>query len=416
MCGQRSSSVVEDALVRVDREQVQVVPAHAPHGAKWEVVHAQHRVVCRVGRPGGLQPGSKRRRRHGHAGNATRETTDDPGVVTAGVVEREGGAGFQSTGELVGRSDRPPSASAAATGAGTRSSSRRGCSIMNAAAMAAMIEAATPIQKVWATARLKAWWMPATMLPMNGSTAPRNTSGMPARMAVPRSPTPVSWLKSMAPVAVACPKPATTGAGTSAAMSGRADLIEEGRAEDRPDDGGRDRTTDLAEERQVGGGHPELAVGHRVLDHDREDRERGSDAETGEEHPEPHHDEIGIGGELGHQRRRDPHDRDRTHEQPLVVARSRHDEARHDRGEDQPDHQRAGPRGPSSVGEKPWTNWNQRGQEDDRAEEREAREERRDHRARVGPVSEQVERDDRLLGARLGQDEEARSRRGRDER
>ena len=56
--------------------------------------------------------------------------------------------------------------------------------------VAAMIDAPTPIQNVWATARLKAWWMPATIWPMNGSMAPRNASGVAARMVAPRSPVP----------------------------------------------------------------------------------------------------------------------------------------------------------------------------------------------------------------------------------
>ena len=63
---------------------------------------------------------------------------------------------------------------------------------MNIAATAAMSAAPTPIQKVWATARLKAPWIPLTMLPMNGSMVARKASGTFARIVFPRSPVPVS--------------------------------------------------------------------------------------------------------------------------------------------------------------------------------------------------------------------------------
>ena len=71
----------EDAPVRVDEQQVQVAPAHPSHGARRQLVHVEHRRKWRVGRPGGLQPGSERGRRHGHGRQCYPRTTDDPGAV-----------------------------------------------------------------------------------------------------------------------------------------------------------------------------------------------------------------------------------------------------------------------------------------------------------------------------------------------
>src|SRR5580765_1173398 len=78
---------------------------------------------------------------------------------------------------------------AAAAGARFRSAS----SSMLAAAIAAITAAPTPIQNVDATPRLNAWWIPATMFVMYGSTAGRTAAGTEARIAGPRSPTAVSW-------------------------------------------------------------------------------------------------------------------------------------------------------------------------------------------------------------------------------
>ena len=61
---------------------------------------------------------------------------------------------------------------------------------------------------------------------------------------------------------------------------------------------------------------------------------------------------------------------------------------------------------PELVGEKPWTTWNQRGRKTIAPKNAKAAKNVDDHRCRVGPAPPQVERDDRFLGARLGQDEE----------
>ena len=65
---------------------------------------------------------------------------------------------------------------------------------------------------------------------------------------------------------------------------------------------------------------------------------------------------------------------------------------------------------PELVGEKPWTTWNQRGRKTIAPKNAKAAKKHRDHRAEYVRLRAQVERDDRLLGARLGEDEEERSR------
>jgi len=80
------------------------------------------------------------------------------------------------------------------------------------------------------------------------------------------------------------------------------------------------RATDLAEERQVARGNPELLEGHRVLDDDREDRKRWPDADPGDEHPEEQRREVGVGGQVSHEEQADCHERDRGDDHGLVAA------------------------------------------------------------------------------------------------
>ena len=102
----------------------------------------------------------------------------------------------------------------------------------------------------------------------------------------------------------------------------------------------------------------------------------------------------------------DGHQHERAEDERLVAAGPRHDDAGHDRADDQPDQQRAALVARTSVGSKPLTNWNQRGRKMIAPKNAEADQERRDHRRRVGPVPEHAERDDRLLGPRLDQHEQ----------
>ncbi len=92
-------------------------------------------------------------------------------------------------------------------------------------------------------------------------------------------------------------------------------------------------------------------------------------------------------------------------DQPLVAAGARDDEAGDDRAEDQADHQRQGRQAGLGRAEAVHELEPAR-QEDDGAEEGEAGEEGRDHRRRVGAQAEEMERDDRLLGPPLGEDEQ----------
>ena len=157
------------------------------------------------------------------------------------------------------------------------------------------------------------------------------------------------------------------------------ELVRERGPEDRPDEREGDRAADLAEEREVRGRDAELAERHGVLDDDRRDGERGSDAEAGDEHPQPDHRHRGVLGQVGHEEHREAHDGDRADDQPLVAAGPRHDQAGHDRAEDQADHERQG-RQAGVRRREALDHLEPAGQEHDRAEEREGGEEDRDHR------------------------------------
>src|SRR6476619_5851587 len=62
-------------------------------------------------------------------------------------------------------------------------------------------------------------------------------------------------------------------------------LCCERRPEDRARDSEPDRPADRLEERQVAGRRPQALDRHAVLDDQREDRERRTDADAGDEHP-----------------------------------------------------------------------------------------------------------------------------------
>ena len=157
---------------------------------------------------------------------------------------------------------------------------------------------------------------------MNGWTAAWNCGGMAARMAAPRSPTPVSELKSNEPLLLAWVNPSMTCCGTPAAVICGTSLSWNDVAKIVPDERERDRAADLAEERQVRRRHAELPERHRVLDDDRGHRERRADAEAGDEHPEPDDRHGRVLGELGHQQDREAHDRDRARRSATCSGRS----------------------------------------------------------------------------------------------
>ena len=175
--------------------------------------------------------------------------------------------------------------------------------------------------------------------------------------------------------------------------------------EDRAHEGERDRATDLAEEGQVRRRHAQLAEGNRVLDDDREDRECRAHAQAGDQHPCPQDGQWSVLGQLGHEQRADADQRDRPDQQPLVATGLRDDEPGRDGAHDEPADKRKHAK--TGVG------WREvldelepARQEHHGPEKGKCSKEGGDHGCRVGSAAPQVERNDRLLGARLGQHEE----------
>ena len=233
---------------------------------------------------------------------------------------------------------------------------------MNAAAIAAMIAAPTPIQNVWATARLNAAWMPVDDLGDERRDHGLDAAGTAARIAAPRSPTPVRLLKSSAPLAGRLAEPGhdlrrharrRSSAGPAARGSVDPKIVPTMASATEPPIWRKNVRLDVATPSCLNGTAfwTTIVKTEKVGPTPRPARNIQSQT-------------IGSGvsaGELGHQRGGDAHQHDRADEQPLVAAGPGHDQARHDRAEDQARPSAAGPRGRSSVGENPWTNWNQRG-------------------------------------------------------
>ena len=66
-----------------------------------------------------------------------------------------------------------------------------------------------------------------------------------------------------------------------------------------------DRAADLLEERQAARRHADPVGRDRVLDDEREDRERRPDAQAGDDHPEPQDRPVRVGVEVGQQEQPD---------------------------------------------------------------------------------------------------------------
>ena len=172
-----------------------------------------------------------------------------------------------------------PTAREVATGVdpGAGASCRIGTSFSIATNAAARSDAPIPMTNVFAVAIENAWWIASTIAGMNGSTWARNAAGTCARIAAPRSPTPVTASGRTPPPASAL---ASSG-GTSGGGELPRHLLDERCAEDRAGDRQADGPADLLEERQVAGRGPEPLDRHAVLDDEREHRERRADAEPG---------------------------------------------------------------------------------------------------------------------------------------
>src|SRR3954447_18998551 len=194
-----------DAVGCVREQEVETVEGHPGHPARGDLLDGARATEGGVVRPWGLESCGERGDPAGHPATSYPGTRNAPGGVATGGVERarSGGAGYSVT-EVAGL---PPAedvvealapaagwadgallpAATVSVGTGASLVARSGISLMATAATAATIAPTTPSQNVWAVARLKAPWRPWMMLAMNGSTAGRNASGMPARMAAPRS-------------------------------------------------------------------------------------------------------------------------------------------------------------------------------------------------------------------------------------
>ena len=258
MCGQRSS-VATMPVGRVGEQDVEVAAADAAHRARRQVGDVEDRPrTARVGpcRAPGASAGTARVGGPSAAMRTAGRTTAPAG--SAGAVECEeerrvsrrrrcwrrpararrrtgaaAGRGRPATGAVVGRPERDL---LDRDGGDERHDRRR----------------PRRARRSGRSARLKAPWMPSTIAAMNGSTAAWNCGGTAARIAAPRSPTPVSELKSNAPLALACPKPAMTCCGTPGGGHLRDELVlRTSSPKIVPDEGERDRAADLAEERQV---------------------------------------------------------------------------------------------------------------------------------------------------------------------
>ena len=247
------------------------------------------------------------------AADRTRRDDDGPGGVHRGrrARRRRATVSRRSTGRSPTASAPPaarPPARPAWPGPAPRSVVRSGISLIATAATAATIAPTTPSQNVWAVARLKAPWMPSTIAPMNGSTAPGTAAGMRGQDRWPRSPTPVSWLEVERPAALACGEAVDD----LRRDAGRRHL----RHEVAPGTTSRRSCPTKAsaivppiwrKNVRFEVATPSCAERHGVLDDDREDRERRADAEAGDEHPEPDDRHRRVLGELGHQQdRRSP--------------------------------------------------------------------------------------------------------------
>ena len=115
------------------------------------------------------------------------------------------------------------------------------------------------------------------MFGMNGSTIGRNCSGTLARIAARgRVPDADEVVRGRTP---ACPGTGRRAAGGTpfATSQLRGELVARARPEQRPGDREADGAADLPEERQVRRRDAELGERHRVLDDDREDRQRRPD-------------------------------------------------------------------------------------------------------------------------------------------
>ena len=146
-----------------------------------------------------------------------------------------------------------------------------------------------PTQNVDAMAIEKASWMAWTMSGMSGWISGLRLGRHDGEDPCPRSPVPVR--STLAPARELVDD-----------LLGHARHDELGRdlgpqpvGEDRAGDRQADRPADLLEEREAARRDPDPVGGHGVLDDQREDRERRTDAEAGEDHPEPEHRAVGVG-------------------------------------------------------------------------------------------------------------------------
>ena len=168
--------------------------------------------------------------------------------------------------------------------------------------------------------------------------------------------------------------------------------------EDRAGDRQTDRAADLLEERQVAGGGTEACDRHAVLDDEGEDRERGSDADAGDEHPRPQRSGSACRRAGCSAARGPPPSDQRAEDEPAVAPRARHDLTGRDRADDEAAEQgqdlvpRFGRRGT-------FTTWNQRGRKTTVAKKPNAARKMAVDRHGEGADPEDAQRHDRLRHA-----------------
>ena len=173
---------------------------------------------------------------------------------------------------------------------------------------------------------------PPTIAGMSGSTVGRTASGRLARIRWPRSPVPV---KSSAPPparrrtgrrAARARPPRRAGSG-SRSVSRSAKIVPAIVRPTVPPICWKNVRLLVAT--------PIRSAIDRVLDDEREDRERRPDADPGERHPEPQDRPVVSGAEVRQQEQADREQRAATRRSGLVAAGPGHDLARGDRADDE---------------------------------------------------------------------------------